>query len=458
MIFHFIGIGGIGMSALAEILHEAGETVQGSDGAENSSIERLQKKGIKIFIGHNPKNVPLDCTVVVSTAIPNDNVELSYARNKSIKVVHRSDILAMILQDYTKNSVAISGTHGKTTTTALTYTLMDACGFDVGVINGGIISSLNSNAKASNDWLVVEADESDGSFTKLHPTVAVVTNIDHEHMEYYGGMDQVRVSYKKFVSNVPENGFAMLSADDGDVRCLAGLQEQHSYFYGLGDMADVKATNIIQENYTTIFDLEAFGETYKKVILNLPGVYNVQNALAAILVCLKLGGKFEDMRFALANFKGVSRRFNKLGTLNNMVVIDDYGHHPVEIKATLKAAKNVFAGKIIAVIQPHRYSRLKDLIDGFVISVKDVDAVLIAPVYGAGEKPIDGINSELLAEKIKTEIGIPVLTVNDKEDLKTKIIEAQNGWGGDQNAVICLGAGNITNWAKYLVLEEKANE
>jgi UDP-N-acetylmuramate--alanine ligase len=301
----------------------------------------------------------------------------------------------------------------------------------------------------SKEWMVAEADESDGSFTKLHATIAVVTSMDPEHMEHYGGMDKVRSSYKEFVSHVPDDGFAVLSAEDGDVRCLAALQERNSFFYGFSEMADVRAVNIRQENYTTIFDLEAFGEEYDSIILNMPGKHNVQNALAAILVCLKLGGKVEDMRMALANFAGVGRRFNKLGTLENMTVIDDYGHHPVEITATLQAAKKVFKGKILAVVQPHRYSRLQDLMSGFAKSVAYADAILVAPVYSAGEDPIEGVSAETLAEAIKS-TGKAVLTVVDEDDLKARVIEAQKGWGGDQNAVICLGAGSISQWAHSL--------
>lgn len=455
MIYHFIGIGGIGMSALAEILHAMGEKVQGSDVADNASVQRLKAKGIDVFIGHDVKNLPSEGTVVISTAIPKDNVELNAARNRSMEVVHRSDILAKILHEYVENSVAISGTHGKTTTTALTYTLMKACGFEVGVINGGVIASIGTNAEPSSKWMVVEADESDGSFTKLHATVAVVTSMDPEHMDHYGGMDKVRASYKKFVSQVPDDGFVMLGADDEDVRCLAAMQEKNSFFYGLEKGADVRAINIRQEGYSTVFDLNAFGEFYQNIILNLPGEYNVQNATAAIAVCLKLGGKVEDMRSALATFQGVGRRFNKVGTLHNMTVIDDYGHHPVEISATLKAAKKVFSGNVLAVIQPHRYTRLKDLMGGFANSVQSADAILIAPVYSAGEEPIEGVNSEVLAEKIKTELGKPVLTVADEVDLKRRVIEAQKGWGGDRNAVVCLGAGSISTWAKNLCKAEE---
>jgi UDP-N-acetylmuramate--alanine ligase len=450
MIYHFIGIGGIGMSALAEILHAYGETVQGSDISENASVKRLKDKGIKVFIGHNASNLPEEgSTVVISTAIPKDNVELNSARSRSLNVIHRADVLAKVLQNHAENSVAISGTHGKTTTTALTYTLMQACGIETGVINGGVIKSIGTNAQQSDGWMVVEADESDGSFTKLHSTVAVVTSMDPEHMEHYGGMDKVRSSYKKFVSHVPDDGFAVLSAEDGDVRCLAALQERNSFFYGFSEMADVRALNIRQENYTTVFDMDAFGDYHQNIILNMPGKHNVQNALAAILICLKLGGKISDMRPALANFAGVGRRFNKLGTLENMTVVDDYAHHPVEIEATLKTAKNVFKGKVLAVIQPHRYSRLQDLMSGFTKSIAAADAVLIAPVYSAGEEPIEGINAEALAQKIK-ETGKAVLTINDEADLKKRVVEAQHGWKGDQNAVICLGAGSISAWAHNL--------
>lgn len=453
MIYHFIGIGGIGMSALAEVLHGYGETVQGSDMSNNASVKRLKAKGIKVFIGHDAKNLPDQGDVIISTAIPKDNIEVNTARSRSMNVIHRSDILAKILNDYAEKSVAISGTHGKTTTTALTYILMEACGLETGVINGGVIKSIGTNAKTSEEWMVVEADESDGSFTKLRPTIAVVTSIDPEHMEHYGGMDQVRASYKEFVSHIPSGGFNVLSSEDGDVRCLAGYQEDKSFFYGFSKLADVRAVNIRQENYTTLFDLEAFGKSYSNVILNMPGKHNVQNALAAILICLKLGGKVEDMRMPLANFAGVGRRFNKLGMLENMTVIDDYGHHPVEIEATLKAAKDVFKGKILAVVQPHRYSRLENLMLGFAQSVKHADAILVTPVYSAGEEPIDGVSSAALANVIK-ETGKAVLTIDSESELKDRIIEAQKGWGGDQNAVICLGAGSISQWAHNLCGDE----
>ena len=450
-IVHFVGIGGIGMSGIAEVMLNLGYRVRGSDIASNANVKRLRALGADIRIGHSADNVSNTGAVVVSSAIAADNPELEAARTQAIPVVRRAEMLAELMR--LKSSVAIAGTHGKTTTTSLVATLLDAAGLDPTVINGGIISAYGSNAKlGKGDWMVVEADESDGSFLKLRGTVAVVTNIDPEHMEHYGSFDALRDAFHQFVEAIPFYGFAVLCLDHAEVQALVGrVRDRRVLTYGLTPQAAAHIDNVRVKDGGAVFNavFKARGdqpeERWDDLCLPMAGDHNVQNAMAALCVARELGADEQTIRAALKEFSGVKRRFTKVGVINEVTIIDDYAHHPVEIAAVLKAARSVASGRVIAVVQPHRYTRLRDLFDEFCTCFNDADHVLVAPVFEAGERPIEGFDAAALAKGLRAH-GHQSATTVARADLAAQISDLARP--GDM--VLLLGAGSITAWAQDL--------
>jgi UDP-N-acetylmuramate--alanine ligase len=460
-VLHFVGIGGIGMSGIAEMLVSLGYDVQGSDAADGYNITRLRKKHIPIFIGHDAKHLHRDDgkkigAVVVSSAIKSDNAELIEAKNLGIPIVPRADMLAELMR--LKRGIAIGGTHGKTTTTSMVGCVLEGGGFDPAVINGGIVNAYGTNARlGSGEWMVVEADESDGTFTRLPTNIVVVTNIDPEHMDHYGSFDVLQQAFLNFVTQIPFYGFAMLCTDHPVVQNLIPhIHNRKIISYGFNAQAEVRATNIRPSPLGTQYDVVISprvngddGVTIKDVFLPMVGQHNVQNSLAAIGIGVRLGMSADQVKDSLAQFAGVKRRFTKTGIVNGVTIIDDYGHHPVEISAVLTAARQAVAGtngKVIAVMQPHRYTRLSGLFDDFCGCFMEADSVLIADVYSAGEQPIDGASKENLADGIKARGHHDVDVLLSPDDL-ARIISTRASAG---DFVICLGAGNITAWANAL--------
>jgi UDP-N-acetylmuramate--alanine ligase len=449
---HFIGIGGIGMSGIAEIMLRIGYVVQGSDAKASANTERLEKLGAKIFVGHDAAHVGEHVSAVVySTAVKQDNPEMAAARERRIPLVRRAEMLAELMR--LQSSVAVGGTHGKTTTTSMVACLLDAGGLDPTVVNGGIINAYGTNAKVGEgDWIVVEADESDGSFLRLKSTVAVVTNIDPEHLDHYGTFDAAKKAFRDFVENVPFYGFAVVCLDHPEVQALAATVENRRLItYGTNPQAEVRATNIAMGPEGARFDCEiAIRGEEPAVIegLRLPmaGTHNVLNACAAIAVAHELGVSDADIKKGLAGFGGVKRRFTTTGVSHGVRVIDDYGHHPVEIASVLKAARAVSQGKVIAVVQPHRFTRLRDLFAEFCACFNDADEVIVAEVYTAGEQPIEGVNRDALVEGIRryghrNAQGLPSVA-------ELPGIIAKDAKAGD--VVVLLGAGDITSWSYAL--------
>ena len=448
---HFVGIGGIGMSGIAEVMMTLGYAVTGSDIKDSANVARLREKGAVIHIGHRAENVEGAGALVVSSAVKRDNPELVEARSRRIPVVRRAEMLAELMR--LKYAVAVGGTHGKTTTTSLVAALMDAAGFDPTVINGGIISAYGSNAKmGEGDWMVVEADESDGSFLKLRGSVGIITNIDPEHLEHYGSFDALREAFFTFVENLPFYGFAALCTDHPEVQALAArIEDRRVVTYGFNPQADVRADQLREETGGARFDVvfHARGETperWSDLFLPMVGRHNVMNALGAIAVARTLGANESDARKALEGFGGVKRRFTRVGEANGVTVIDDYGHHPVEIAAVLKAARQAAGeGRVVAVVQPHRYTRLSALFDEFCTCFNDADSVLVADVYAAGEDPIEGADQAGLVAGLQRHghrDAAPVSREDLPESLKPRVAP------GD--LVVCLGAGDITAWAAEL--------
>ena len=445
---HFVGIGGIGMSGIAEVLLNLGYTVQGSDLKASKITERLQSLGATIFIGQEGKNLAAAEVVVISSAIKSDNPEIQEARLKGLPVVRRAEMLAELMR--LKSNVAIAGTHGKTTTTTMVATLLDKSGIDPTVINGGIIHAYGSNARmGQGEWMVVEADESDGTFNRLPATVAVVTNIDPEHMEHWGDFDSLRQGFLDFVSNIPFYGLAVCCTDHSEVQALVGkISDRRVITYGFNAQADVRAVNLKYKGGVAHFDVELQAEerTIENCHLPMTGDHNVSNALAAIAVARHLGMKSSEIKEALANFKGVNRRFTKVGEVNGVTIIDDYGHHPVEIAAVLKAARQASEGRIIAVHQPHRYSRLSSLFDDFCSCFNEADVVAIADVFAAGEDPIAGASRDDLVTGLIRHGHRHARAIHSEEDLE-RLVREQSEAG---DIVVCLGAGTISAWANAL--------
>ncbi|MBB4858468.1 UDP-N-acetylmuramate--alanine ligase [Novosphingobium chloroacetimidivorans] len=448
---HFVGIGGIGMSGIAEVMHNLGYTVQGSDIAEGYVVEGLRARGITVMIGHAAQNVADAAVVVTSTAVKRDNPEVVYALEHRIPVVRRAEMLAELMR--LKNTVAVAGTHGKTTTTSMVACLLEAGGVDPTVINGGIINSYGSNARlGASDWMVVEADESDGSFLRLDGTIAVVTNIDPEHLEHYGSFDKVKDCFVEFIENVPFYGAAVLCIDHPEVQALIGkVRDRRVITYGFSAQADVRGEAVTPVPGGNRFDVvvrERDGEQRRidGIELPMPGRHNVQNALAAIAVAIEMGCDDQIVRGGFAGFGGVKRRFTKVGEINGVTVIDDYGHHPVEIRAVLAAAREGVRGRVLAVVQPHRYSRLRDLMEEFQTAFNDADAVYVTPVYAAGEAPIDGVDADALVAGLKARGHRDAHVVGGADELAEAL--ARVARPGDM--VVCLGAGDITKWAAGL--------
>ncbi|WP_209426113.1 UDP-N-acetylmuramate--L-alanine ligase [Pararhodobacter sp. SW119] len=446
---HFIGIGGIGMSGIAEILAGLGHKVQGSDAKGSALTERLSGLGVTVHVGHRAENLGEAGVVVASTAIREDNPELAEARRRGLPVVHRSEMLAELMR--LQRTVSVAGTHGKTTTTTLVATLLDAGGIDPTVINGGVIGAYGSNARlGAGDWTVVEADESDGSFNRLPTTVAIVTNIDPEHLDHWRDFDELRAGFRRFVQGVPFYGLAVLGVDHPEVRALAGqVTGRRVVTFGLGDGADLRATNLRGEAGGMRFDIfHREGPSIPDCFLPLPGDHNVSNALAAVAVALHLGIAPAAIRQGLAGFQGVGRRFTHLGSPGGVRIIDDYAHHPVEIAAALRGARQVATGgRVIAVHQPHRYSRLSALFDDFRRCFADADIVAIAEVYAAGEDPIPGASRDDLVRGIRATGQASVHALDDEAAFEAFVrAEVRPG-----DIVMCLGAGSISGWAQGLV-------
>ncbi len=454
-VIHFIGIGGIGMSGIAEVLHNLGYKVQGSDAASSYNTDRLIGHGIKVFIGQDANNVAEASVVVVSSAIKVDNPEMIAARVARLPIVKRAEMLAELMR--LKIAIAVAGTHGKTTTTALTAAILEAAKMQPTVINGGIINARGTNAYlGSGEWMVVEADESDGSFTKLPATIAIVTNIDPEHLDYYGSFDAAKAAYQSFLTNLPFYGFAVLCTDHPEVQALASrVHDRRFITYGMNPQADIRAVNVRSSAEGEIFDLEIAARAgeqtrvIKDVLLSMHGLHNVRNALAAIAIAQELKLDDKILIETLTNFEGIKRRFTKTGIVGGITVIDDYGHHPVEIEATLKAARAAQShsgGKVIAVVQPHRYTRVHDLFKEFCTCFNDANTVIIADIYSAGEEPIEGISADSLAEGLQRAGHRHVLRLSSHDVLAEMVADVARS--GDM--VVCLGAGSISKWAYAL--------
>jgi len=449
---HFVGIGGIGMSGIAEVLSNLGYSVRGSDVAESANVARLRKMGIAIAIGHDATNVEGAAVVVVSSAIKRDNPELAAAREARLPVVRRAEMLAELMR--LKTCIAIAGTHGKTTTTSLVASLLDAAHFDPTVINGGIINAYGTNARiGAGDWMVVEADESDGTFLKLPADIAIVTNVDPEHLDHFQTFDAVQTAFQAFVENVPFYGFAVMCGDHPVVQMLVGrIEDRRVITYGENPQADVRLVDLEhahgRSRFTVAFRDRA-GQTVHAIAdlgLPMPGRHNALNATAAIAVARELGIDDSVIRRALAGFGGVKRRFTRTGEWNGVTIVDDYAHHPVEIAAALRAARESTHGRVVAVMQPHRYTRLATLFEPFCTCFNDADAVIIAPVYPAGEAPIPGVDRDALVEGVRARGHRHVLALEEPRQLAAMVKElAEPG-----DCVVFLGAGSITQWAYAL--------
>ncbi|WFU74558.1 UDP-N-acetylmuramate--L-alanine ligase [Bradyrhizobium sp. CB2312] len=455
---HFVGIGGIGMSGIAEVLVNLGYTVQGSDASDNYNLDRLRKKGAKVSVGHKAENVDGAEVVVVSTAIKRDNPELMAARERRIPVVRRAEMLAELMR--LKSCVAIAGTHGKTTTTTMVATLLDAGGLDPTVINGGIINAYGSNARlGAGDWMVVEADESDGTFLKLPTDVAIVTNVDPEHLDHFKTFDAVQDAFRNFVENLPFYGFAVMCIDHPVVQTLVGkIEDRRIVTYGENPQADARLLDLTPmgggSKFKVAFRDRKTGAVHEiaDLMLPMPGRHNASNATAAIAVARELGVSDDAIRKAIAGFGGVKRRFTKTGEWNGVTVIDDYGHHPVEIAAVLKAARESTNGKIVAVVQPHRYTRLQSLFEEFCTCFNDADAVVVADVYAAGEAPIEGVDRDHFVAGLRAHGHREVVPLPAASELAGIV----KGLAKSGDLVVCLGAGNITQWAYALPDQLKA--
>ncbi len=449
---HFVGIGGIGMSGIAEVLVNLGYTVQGSDQAEGANVKRLRDLGVSIAIGHAAENLAGARVVVVSSAIKRDNPELVAARAQRLPVVRRAEMLAELMR--LKSCVAIAGTHGKTTTTSMVAALLDAGGFDPTVINGGIINAYGTNARlGAGEWMVVEADESDGTFLKLPADIAIVTNVDPEHLDYFQTFEAVQEAFRGFVENVPFYGYAVMCTDHSVVQSLVGrIEDRRVVTYGENPQADVRLVDVSHAGGTSLFTIlfrDRTGQSVhelKNIALPMPGRHNALNAAAAIAVARELGVGDDVIRGALANFGGVRRRFTRTGIWNGVTIVDDYGHHPVEIAAVLRAARESTKGQVIAVMQPHRYTRLATLFEQFCSAFNDADAVIVANVYPAGEAPIVGADRNALVQGLRSRGHRHVVALDGPDQLAGLIA----GMAQPGDYVVCLGAGSITQWAYAL--------
>ena len=457
---HFVGIGGIGMSGIAEVMHQLGYKVQGSDVAEGYVVEGLRKAGIRVMIGHRADNLGDAAVVVCSTAIKDGNPEIEAAAERRLPRVRRAEMLAELMR--MQKTIAVAGTHGKTTTTSMIAAMLDAGGLDPTVINGGIINRYGSNARlGKSDWMVVEADESDGSFLRLDGMIAVVTNVDPEHLEHYGSFDKIKDAFVEFVENVPFYGLAVMCVDHPEVQnLLSRIRDRRVVTYGFSALADLRADGVVAERGGAHFDVvvlqrDGSRRTIERVGLPMPGRHNIQNALAAVAVAIELGIDDATIVKGFERFEGVKRRFTRVGEVGGAVVIDDYAHHPVEIRAVLSAAREASqatpetedgVGRVIAVVQPHRYTRLNSLMDDFQNAFNDADVVFVTPVYAAGEEPIEGVDSAALAEGLRAHGHRMVKAVADPKELASSLGDI----AADGDIIICMGAGDITKWAAGL--------
>ena len=459
-VIHFIGIGGIGMSGIAEILHNLGYIVQGSDQDESYITRRLSSMSIKVHIGHVAENVTNANVIVKSTAVKDDNPEIIYAQQNKIIVIKRAEMLAELMR--LKIAIAIAGTHGKTTTTSLVASMFEAAGKNPTVINGGIINTHGTNAYlGSGDFLIAEADESDATFIKVPATIGVITNIDPEHLDYYKNFDNLKSAFMTFIEKLPFYGFAVLCKDHHEVEALIkNVFDRKIITYGIdSEDVDVKATNIRCSISSSCFDVELKNnhkiEYIKDIYLPIAGIHNVCNSLAAIAIANQLKFPHKVISQGFVNFKGVKRRFTITGEVNNVTIIDDYAHHPQEIIVTLKTAKIITAktkGRIITVIQPHRYSRVSDLFSEFTHCFEGTDTLIIADIYASGEKPIIGINKEVLSAAIKKlKYCSDVKVLDNPQNLASMLYKIMQ----PNDIILCLGAGNITSWANSLPFELK---
>ena len=450
---HIVGIGGIGMSGIAEVMHVMGYQVQGSDQGQNANTKRLEEMGIEVMHGHAAAHVSEAAVVTISSAVGDDNPEVRAARAAHIPVVRRAEMLAELMR--LKPCITVAGTHGKTTTTSLTAAILDAAGLDPTVINGGIINAYGTNARlGQGDWMVVEADESDGTFVRLPTTIAIVTNIDPEHLEHYGDFDTLRAAFDSYIQNIPFYGVGIVCLDHVEVQALVGrVSDRRLVTYGLSEQADIRAVNMREEGLVQHFDVicrdRRGGEEIKLEGLSLPmaGKHNLQNALAGIAAGLELGATPQTIAAALAGFSGVKRRFSQVAhMLGNIRLFDDYAHHPVEIAAVLESARSVSDGRVIAVVQPHRYSRLRDLFDDFCTCMNGADSVLVLPVYEAGEQPIDGIHADALAAGLRDHGHRHAEAVPSDAELAGSLAAQIQ----ENDVVICMGAGSISALAHQL--------
>ena len=451
-IIHFVGIGGIGMSGIAEVMHNLGYKVQGSDIGDTANVKRLRALGIPVVIGHREENLGEARVLVYSTAVKEDNPELRAARERLLPVVRRAEMLAELMR--LKWCISVAGTHGKTTTTSMCAALLDAAGLDPTVINGGIINAYGTNARlGGGEWMVVEADESDGTFLKLPATIGIVTNIDPEHLDHYGSFENAKAAFRTFVQNVPFYGLAALCIDHPEVQALIGdIKDRRIVTYGFSPQADVRAVDLRVADGGARFDVlmrdRSTGEERQLADMRLPmpGEHNVLNSLAAIIAAMELGVDDAVLRKGLASFGGVKRRFSKTGTWNGVTIIDDYGHHPVEIAAVMRAARQAAAGRVIAVVQPHRYTRLRDLFNDFCTCFNDADTVIVADVFAAGEQPLEGYDRTAYVDGLRARGHRHVVPLEGSDDLARLIsTEAEPG-----DYVVCLGAGSISGWANAL--------
>ena len=438
-VIHFIGIGGVGMSGIAEVLHNLGYKVQGSDLSENPNVIRLKNNGIKIFIGHSREHVKNADIVVKSTAVRDNNPEVVEAHNRGIPVIPRAEMLAELMR--MKYSIAVAGSHGKTTTTSMIGTILNCANLDPTIVIGGKLDSLGSNAKlGKGEFLVAEADESDGSFLLLNPTIAVITNIDEEHLDFYKkGIEEIKETFVKFINKIPFYGVSVLCLDHPNIQDILPEIEKRIITYGFLSQCNIRGDNVEIKEFNSSFDVYINDEFKGRININMPGIHNVSNALGAIAVGYELEIPFETIKKALDNFKGVNRRFYLKGYFNGAMIIDDYGHHPEEIKATLKGVKEAFNKEIIVVFQPHRYSRTKALLNNFATSFYNADKLIVTEIYPAGEDKIEGITGELLYEKIKEHGHRDVIFIKDFNDIVSFLKENVS----ENNIVITLGAGNV---------------
>ena len=454
-IIHFIGIGGIGMSGIAEVLHNQGYKVQGSDLSESANVERLRDKGIKVFIGQKAENILQADVIVKSTAVKEDNAEIIAAREMRIPVVKRAEMLAEVMR--LKMCVAIAGTHGKTTTTSITATLLEAGGLEPTVINGGIINAYGTNAKVGKgEWMVVEADESDGTFTRLPISVGIITNIDPEHLDYYGDFETLKKAFAQFLDNLPFYGFAALCVDHPEVQKLAAsVRDRRILTYGTSPQADIYADNIRGSATGQTFDLHMRkplteeDQTWHDMHLPMHGKHNLLNSLAAIAVAEELKMPMPEIKSSLAGFEGVKRRFTHVAEIDGYRIIDDYAHHPVEIAATLSSARQAVSesgGRVITVMQPHRYTRVESLFNDFCTCFNDADIVYVTPIFEAGEKPIEGISRESLVQGIRDAGHRNVMPIDAPDALALTIKNIAQ----KDDIVVCMGAGTISLWANAL--------